>query len=250
MFLPKSWSLSGLRGIFLERPHQHVGAEDVNPHRAERDVRRSRHRRRLGGLLLKTDRRGRSSSMDDDAEPRCVRERHLEAGERGVGVPLDVKAQHLRVVHLVHVIARQHDDVARRFLRDGIQVLEDRVRGAEIPVLADPFLRRQDLDELAELLRHDVPAHADVAVERQRLVLGGDVDVPQPGVDAVAQGEVDDAVRPSEIDRGFRPFFGQWIQTLSRPAGEQDDEDIVEVHDDILCRFHSLTRPIFVPMIG
>ena len=57
------------------------------------------------------------------------------------------------------------------FAHDRIEVLVDRVGRALIPVLAHALLRRQDLDELAELLGHDAPAHADVPVERQRLVL-------------------------------------------------------------------------------
>ena len=90
--------------------------------------------------------------------------------------------------------------VARVLALDGVEVLVDRVGGALVPVLADPLLRRQDLDELAELLRDDAPAHADVAVQRLRLVLRGDEDAPQARVDAVAQGEVDDAVGPAEVD--------------------------------------------------
>jgi hypothetical protein len=78
------------------------------------------------------------------------------------------------------VIAGEHDDVARRFALERIEVLEDRIRGAQVPVLADPLLRRQDLDELAQLLGDDVPSHSDVAVERERLVLGRDEDAPEP----------------------------------------------------------------------
>ena len=96
------------------------------------------------------------------------------------GAALLVEAQHLRVVHLVDVIARQHDHVARVLAHDRVEVLVDRVGRALIPVLADALLRRQDLDELAELLRDDAPAHADVPVERQRLVLRGDEDAAQP----------------------------------------------------------------------
>jgi hypothetical protein len=42
------------------------------------------------------------------------------------------------------------------------------------------FCGGRDLDELAELFRDDVPAHADVAVERERLVLRGDEDRRSP----------------------------------------------------------------------
>ena len=97
-------------------------------------------------------------------------------------------------------------------------------------MLADALLGRQDLDELAELLGHHVPSHSDVAVERQRFVLCGDEDPPQARVDAVAQREIDDSVRSTEIDGGFRTLFGQGVETLAGAAGEKDDEDVVQVH--------------------
>ena len=157
-----------------------------------------------------------------------VGDRHLDRRERDRGLPFLVEPQHARVVHLVDVIARQHDQVPRVLAHDRIQVLVDRVGRALIPVLADPLLRRQNLDELAELLRHDAPAHADVPVERQRLVLRRDEDAPQPGVDAVAQREVDDAVRAAEVHRRLGALLRQRIEPLAGAAGEHDDEAVVE----------------------
>ena len=97
-------------------------------------------------------------------------------------------------------------------------------------MLAHTLLRRQDFDELAELLGHHVPPHPDVAVERQRFVLSGDEDPSQARVDAVAQGEIDDSIRAAEIDGRFRTLFGQGVETLAGAAGEEDDEDVVQVH--------------------
>ena len=59
---------------------------------------------------------------------------------------------------------------------------------------------------------------------------GGDEDPAQPRIDAVAQGEVDDSVRTAEIDRRFRAFLGEGEESLTGPAGQQDDENVVEVH--------------------
>src|SRR5262245_28164220 len=123
----------------------------------------------------------------EDAESTRVSQRYLERRERRVSVSLQMEAQHLRIVHLVHVIARQHDDVARRLTVDGVEVLEHGIGRAEIPVLSDPLLRWQDLDELAELLGDDVPSHPDVAVEREGFVLRRDEDATETRVDAVAQ---------------------------------------------------------------
>ena len=138
-----------------------------------------------------------------------------------------MEAQHLGVVHLVDVVAGQDDDVARTLALDGVEVLVDRVGGAQVPVLADALLRRQDLDELAELFRHDVPAHADVPVERQRLVLRRDEDAAQPGIDAVAEREIDDAVRAAKVDRRLGAILRERVEPLAHTAGEHDDKDVV-----------------------
>jgi hypothetical protein len=139
-----------------------------------------------------------------------------------------VKAQHFRVVHLVYVVARQNDDVLWALLHDRVHVLVHGISGALIPVLADAFLRRKNLDELSELLRHDAPAHADVAIQRERLVLRRDEDAMQPGVDAVAQGEIDDAVRPAEKYGRFRAVARQRVQALTCTACEQNDQRVVD----------------------
>ena len=68
-----------------------------------------------------------------------VLDRNLDRRERHGGAALLMEAQHLRVVHLVDVIAREHDDVLQDFLHDRIQVLVHGVGRALIPVLADAF---------------------------------------------------------------------------------------------------------------
>ena len=162
----------------------------------------------------------------DDAEAVGVGDGHLDRREGHGGAPVLVGAQHLAVVHLVDVVARQDDDVARALPLDGVQVLVDRVGGAQIPVFADPLLGRKELDELVELLRHDVPAHPDVTVQRERLVLGRDEDPPQPRVDAIAEREVDDPIGPAEVDRRLGAILGERIEPLAGAAGEDDDEGV------------------------
>ena len=117
--------------------------------------------------------------------------------------------------------------MARVLSRDRVEILKDRVRRSEIPVLADSFLRAENLDELAELVGDNAPAHPDVAAERERLVLQGDEYLPQPRVDAVAEREVDDPVRTAEIHRRLGPLFRQRIQALAGASGQNHDDDIV-----------------------
>ena len=134
--------------------------------------------------------------------------------------------QHQPVVHLVDVVAGQDEDVLGLLAANGVDVLIDGVGGAQVPVLADALHGRQNLDELAQVAGHDVPALADVAVQRQGLVLGEDVDVAQVGVDAVGERDVDDAVIAAEGDRRLGAVARQGIQAFARAAGQQDSQRV------------------------
>ncbi len=69
--------------------------------------------------------------------------------------------------------------------------------------LADLLLRRDDLDELAELAAQVVPAALHVLDEGMRLVLSEQADLADAGIDAVGQHEVDDAELAAERRRGL-----------------------------------------------
>jgi hypothetical protein len=61
----------------------------------------------------------------------------------------------------------------------------------------------EDFDELAEGGREDVPGVADMAVEGEGLVLGEDEDAAEPGVDAIGEGDVDQAVDAAKGNHGL-----------------------------------------------
>src|SRR5882672_12779546 len=108
------------------------------------------------------------------------------------------------------------------FGADRINVLIDGVGCSHIPVVTYPFHRRQDLDELADFTAENVPSLADMPVERERLVLGEDVDAVQTGVQTVGKRNIDDAIDAAEGYSRFRAIAGQRIKTFARASGEQD----------------------------
>ena len=65
-------------------------------------------------------------------------------------------------------------------------------------------------------------AQADMAIERQRFILGENVNPAQVGVDAVRQGDVDDAVNAAEGNGRFGPVASQGIEPLARAASQED----------------------------
>ena len=98
-----------------------------------------------------------------------------EGADRQVGVRLDMPLHEFHVVHLVDVVAGQDHDVGRPLLLDRVDVLVDGVGRALVPMLVDPLLGGNHVDELAQFAAEvTLPADVDVAVETHRLVLRED----------------------------------------------------------------------------
>ena len=133
---------------------------------------------------------------------------------------------HFLVVHLVDVVAGQDQDELGLLVLDNEPVLVDRVGRALVPVLADALLGGQGEDVLADFGVEDVPAAPDVAVQGVGFVLDQDDDVAQPGVDAVAEGEVDDPVFAAEGDGGLGAVRRQRVEALASPAGQDHGQEV------------------------
>src|SRR5829696_6075782 len=94
--------------------------------------------------------------------------------------------EHLLVVHLVDVIAREDDHVLDIVDVDDVEVLVDRVRRTCIPlVLGYALAGGQDVEDLVALGAEEVPAALEVADQRMSLVLSGDADAAYAGVEGV-----------------------------------------------------------------
>ena len=131
------------------------------------------------------------------------------------------------VVHLVDVVAREHDDQPGIGHLDRVDVLVDGVGGAEIPVLVDPLLRRQHVQKLAQFPAEEaVPAEIEVAVEAACLVLREQQELPQSAVEAVGEDEVDDPVGAAERHRGLGTIAGERIEPGPLAAGEDHGHDV------------------------
>ena len=158
----------------------------------------------------------------EDPHPGRVRQRDPADGDRHVGPAAPVGGQERRVVHLVDVVAGEDQDVVGAAVLDDVEVLEDRVGGAAVP-LGDPApgdVRLEHLDPARVPVEVPRPAEADVVVERARVVLGQDDDVGDPGVHAVAQREVDDPVLAPERHGRLGAHGREDGQAFALAAGE------------------------------
>src|SRR5262249_3275925 len=77
-----------------------------------------------------------------------------------------------------------------------------------------------DVEALIALGPQEIPATLQMTDQAVCLVLGGDTDVPNAGIECVGEREVDDARLASEIDRRLGAYVGELEQARAAPTGE------------------------------
>ena len=143
--------------------------------------------------------------------------------------------EHLRVVHLVNVVAGKNKDELRAFAANRINILVHRVRGPLIPLFRNAHLRRQNFDIFAETGQSG-PTGADVPAQTECFVLCKNENAAQPGVDAVGQGNVDDSVERAKRNCGFCAIARQRPQSLTLASCQQHHNGITHVlHGWLSC---------------
>src|SRR6266702_2569160 len=135
--------------------------------------------------------------------------------EGDISAGLLMLLEHQLVVHLVDVVARKDENVLGTLAADGINVLINGIGCALVPIFADALHGWQDLNELSELAGNNLPGFADVAIERECLVLREDIDPAQVGVNAVGKRNVDDSIDAAERNGRFSPVAGERIKSLA-----------------------------------
>jgi hypothetical protein len=92
---------------------EEIGVEHVDAHAAEAAARPSRHGARQLRLLLEAEHAELLVDLHHAQLARGFLDRHLDAAHRHVGAAIDVLVEHARVIHLVDVVAGEHQDQAR-----------------------------------------------------------------------------------------------------------------------------------------
>ena len=158
--------------------------------------------------------------------------------------------EHQLVIHLVDMIPRQNQHELRRIAFDDVDVLEDGVGGAFVPLqLGDALRGGEDVEAFVALGAQEVPAALKVPDERVRLVLRGDADAADARVDRVRQREVDDPALAAEINRRLGTGVGQLVQPAAASAREHIGHGVTRqrsspvVHHRLSCR-GSVSAPV------
>ena len=214
--------VGGVRVFFIgdEIGTQFLPGEDVNAHGGLVAA-------RVGRLLLELG-DGAVLVHKHEAETGGLFPLDFAHGDGAGRFLLFVEGQHVGVVHLVDVVAGQHDDVFGVVLVDKVDVLVDGVCGALVPVgPLDLLIGGQDVDAAVGAVEVPGFAVADVVVQLKGLILGEDTDREDARVDAVGQREVDDTVLSAEGDRRFGDLVGQDAESAALAASQKHGDAFV-----------------------
>ena len=136
-------------------------------------------------------------------------------------------AQHQGVVHLIDVVAGEHQYILRVVQIHEADVLVDGVGGALVPDgAAGALVGRQDMYAAVDTVQLPGLAAADVGVQLQRPVLGQHAHGVDAGVGTVGQGKVDDAEFTAEGDGGLGHGAGEDIQAAALSASQQHSDTL------------------------
>ena len=134
--------------------------------------------------------------------------------------------EHPRVVHLIGMVARENHHMIRTFVLQDEEVLENGVAGSGVPTVGEHPLGGDEVDEFAKVIGKPLsPGAAHMPGEAGGGVLGEQVNPPQPGVDAVAEGEINHAVDAAEAYPRLGPAAGQRMEPLPLSPGQQHHQD-------------------------
>src|SRR5688500_8663974 len=130
------------------------------------------------------------------------------------------------IVHPADVIPREDQVVVGGMLREVTGALAHGIGRALEPMrVVGRLFGRQDLHEATRKLVETVGAR-DVAVQRRRVELGQHENPSDLGVQAAADGDVDQPVLAADGNRGLRPGGRQGEETGALSAPENDSERV------------------------
>ena len=162
-------------------------------------------------------------------------QRYLHAAYGDIGIDFRVSGEHGAVIHFIDVIPGQDQHIFGVVGADNVDVLVNRIRGSRIPGGFQALLRRQQFHELSEFTAHKAPAALDVLDQAVGLVLCEYAHFANAGVDAVRQGEVDNAELTAKGDRWLGAPHGQLFQPGAASSGQHQGQSIPRQPTDISC---------------
>ena len=210
--------------LVLEQLDERLPVEQVDTHRREVMV-ATWLESMLGELRGREPKRieqlGRAGLFNESADPALlvvvhdaktggIFAAHRDGGHGQLRLPLKVRGDDLAEVHPVKLVPAQDQHVLKVIVQQVNQVLADGIGRALVPRVARRrLLRREDVDKPARKVVKLVRV-GDVPVQRGGIELGQQVNLVQPGVDAVRNWDVHQAILPRQRHCRLGAVARQW----------------------------------------
>ena len=199
--------MAGVRigSVFAQQLEHEFGFENIDAHAGQREVGIARHGRWISRLFDEIENVVLVVDMHH-AKAGRFHAWHFDTANRDISTTHHVLLDHQGIVLLVNVVTSQNDDIFCIVAGDNVDVLEHRIGGALVPVLFVELLRSgQDVQRFIALCAEETPAPLQVTDQGMCLVLCGNTDAPDPGIDRIGQGEIDNAAFATKINGGLGP---------------------------------------------
>ena len=182
--------------------NQHIFTEDVNAHRGQRFTCPAGFFAKIDQTIVGGD--------GNDAVAMGVVQINATHSDCQIGVVLDVLAQHGPVIHQINMIAGQHEHVFFTLLLHKIKITAHRIRRTQLPVAIGPApVGLKQPHTTAGPIQIPRLTDADVIIQAARAILGKHSNIINFAIDAIAQGEVDQAEFAAKGRRRLGARFGQ-----------------------------------------
>ena len=171
-----------------------------------------------------------------DAEAAGLLHGNRADGDGAVGLALLVEAEHLGVIHLIDMVAREDQHLIGVIAVDEADILINGVGRALIPLRAlGTGIGRQNAHAAVGVVEIPGLAVADVLIEFQGLVLGEDAHGVDVGIHAVGKGKVDDAVLTAKGNGRFGGVLRQDLEPAALAAGQEhrDTALFLKIHKQV-----------------
>ena len=217
-----------VQSVLLERLDQHIGREDVDAH--GREVRIG-----LIGLLGELGDAAVLGVGGQDAKAAGLLPRYGHNAHREVGVVLNVRLEHLAVVHAIQVIARKNQDVLGVVGLDVVEVLRNGVGRARIPGAAGlRLVRRQDRHAAVAAVQIPRLAGTNIGMQQVGAILRQNAHRVDARVGAVGERKVDNAELATKANRRLSDLLGECPQSAALSSCEEHRDAFFLTHRFLL----------------